>query len=243
MTPSPQQIHQFFEVCALFLGSQYYRHSRLKAGSLGLLHGRDFYLAVACIFGAAIGNKAAFWIEFPQLFWSAWIEHRWLLGGQSMVGGLLGGILGIEISKRMQGITYSTGDDFVFPILLGLIIGRIGCFLGGLSDGTFGNPTQLPWGYDFGDGIPRHPTQLYEILFSFALWICLATNQKRISATLGLKFRLFLCSYLAWRLIIDMIKPIPYSYFGIFSGIQIICLVALAYYLPSTFNLYRKRAL
>jgi prolipoprotein diacylglyceryltransferase len=48
-------------------------------------------------------------------------------------------------------------------------VGRIGCFLTGLADNTYGTPTGLPWGVDFGDRIHRHPTQLYEIAFLMIL--------------------------------------------------------------------------
>jgi phosphatidylglycerol:prolipoprotein diacylglycerol transferase len=37
-----------------------------------------------------------------------------------------------------------------------------GCFFSGLTDHTHGCPTAVPWGHDFGDGVPRHPVQLYE---------------------------------------------------------------------------------
>jgi hypothetical protein len=48
----------------------------------------------------------------------------------------------------------------------------------------------------------------------------------------GLAFKLYLASYLAWRLVVDGIKPVPYAYaFGL-SGIQWVCVVALACYLP-----------
>ncbi len=86
---------------------------------------------------------------------------------------MLGGLIGVEIGKKYAGVTESTGDRFVMPILVGLIIGRIGCFIAGLHDDTYGNPTALPWGIDFGDGIPRHPTQLYDIAVRAAWrWPC-----------------------------------------------------------------------
>src|SRR5258708_36630797 len=62
----------------------------------------------------------------------------------------------------------STGDLCVYPLIFGQCVGRIGCFLTGLDDHTHGNFTSLPWGVNFGDG-PRHPTQLYEILFLLIL--------------------------------------------------------------------------
>jgi hypothetical protein len=71
--------------------------------------------------------------------------------------------------KRYIGLRQSTGDLYAIPLALGIAIGRIGCFLTGLSDNTYGTPTNLPWAINFGDGIPRHPTQLYEIAFLLLL--------------------------------------------------------------------------
>jgi phosphatidylglycerol:prolipoprotein diacylglycerol transferase len=120
----------------------------------------------------------------------------------------------------------------VFPILLGIIIGRIGCFLAGLHDGTFGLPSDLPWAVDFGDGIPRHPTQLYEILFAVFLWIFLARLRRPLAISSGLLFKCLLSAYLLWRLFVDGIKPVPFAWWGGLSGIQWLCIIALLLYLP-----------
>jgi len=46
---------------------------------------------------------------------------------------------------------------------VGVAVGRIGLlFSQGIDDFTYGTPTALPWAHDFGDGVPRHPVQLYE---------------------------------------------------------------------------------
>jgi len=37
-------------------------------------------------------------------------------------------------------------------------------------------------------------------------------------------------AYLAFRLAVDAIKPIPYAYFGVVSGIQLLCIAGLCYY-------------
>ncbi len=91
------------------------------------------------------------------------------MGGKTIVGGLVFGLISVELFKRYIGVRQSTGDLYAIPLALGIAIGRIGCFLTGLSDNTYGTPTNLPWAIDFGDGIPRHPTQLYEIVFLLAL--------------------------------------------------------------------------
>ena len=71
-------------------------------------------------------------------------------GGKTIVGGLLGGWLAVEIVKRCIGIRSRTGDLFAVPLCVGIAIGRIGCFLAGLADDTYGTPTSLPWGVNFG---------------------------------------------------------------------------------------------
>ncbi len=91
------------------------------------------------------------------------------MGGKTIVGALVFGLIAVELFKRYIGLHQSTGDLYAIPLALGIAIGRIGCFLTGLSDNTFGTPTNLPWAIDFGDGIPRHPTQLYEIAFLLLL--------------------------------------------------------------------------
>jgi phosphatidylglycerol:prolipoprotein diacylglycerol transferase len=242
ITSYPLPIHALFEAAAIAAGARYYR-KLMKASGVdlnGLLNGKKFAVLLGCLFGAAVGNKLVFWLEMPNLFPLYWGKPAVWFAGQSMVGGLLGGLLGVELAKKWSGVRYSTGDKFVFPVLLGVIIGRIGCFVAGLDDGTFGNPTSLPWGVDFGDGIPRHPTQLYEILFVAVLWLFLKKYQSRFASQSGLLFKIMLCAYLCWRLIVDAIKPLPFDYGLGLSGIQVTCAVALFIYLPLTFSQWQK---
>ena len=111
------------------------------------------YLA-ALLLGAGLG---------ACLFGTA---NLWLSGapgiGRSIEGAVAGGIVAIEIYKRGAGIRARTGARFALPLAVGIAVGRIGCYLAGLDDFTYGTPTSLPWGHDFGDGIARHPVQLYE---------------------------------------------------------------------------------
>ncbi|PID66958.1 MAG: diacylglyceryl transferase, partial [Gammaproteobacteria bacterium] len=156
-------LHAIFEWSAVFIGAWLYRRqARLNDStkvSLGML--------IGCLAGAGIGNKLLFIIEVPQTL----TEHGWaaLAMGQTIVGGLLGGLIGVEIAKKILKIRQSTGDKFVYPLAAAMIIGRIGCFLAGLYDGTYGTATNLPWGVNFGDGIARHPTQVYDQLFIIGL--------------------------------------------------------------------------
>ncbi len=143
--------------------------------------------------------------------------------GKTVVGGLLGGWLGVEIAKRFGGIYRRTGDLFVLPLCVGIAVGRVGCLVAGLADDTYGKPTSLPWSVDFGDGIGRHPVQAYEIVFLMLMGVLLERNRKLPE---GVRFRIFVASYLAWRVVIDFLKPQPLIY-GL-DVIQWACLAGLA---------------
>ena len=218
-------VHYFFEWAGLAVGLFVYRAIRRRKGEPGLTAPGSFPVVVAGLLGAAIGNKVTFWAEDPGLWANKASILEALLAGQSIVGALMGGWIGIECGKRIAGVQGRTGDDYVLPILSGLMVGRIGCFLAGLEDGTCGIPTTLPWGVDFGDGVPRHPAQLYECFLALPALLTWSHWRKRFAHTPGLAFRVFMLAYLLWRVGVDMIKPVPYEYIFGLSGIQLICIV------------------
>ncbi|MDR7297346.1 prolipoprotein diacylglyceryltransferase [Pelomonas aquatica] len=219
------------------LGAAMWRGSLKRQHRGGALAPGNFGVLVGMLLGAAIGNKLVFLIERPDVALAIWQHATLTFPGQSVVGGLLGGLIGVEIAKKFTGQTRSTGDAMVLPIAVGLAIGRVGCFLAGLHDDTYGLPTTLPWGVDFGDGMPRHPTQLYEIAVVLALGLTL--HRARFAAP-GLAFKLFLSAYLLWRFAVEFLKPVPIAYPLGLSGIQWTCLVALAAYTPLVLRAWRR---
>lgn len=227
-----QAVHLLFEWLAIGVGVQAYRWQRRRQGVSGIFAQGQYAVVIGCILGAAIGNKLVFWIELPQLWQDALANGKLLASGQSIVGGLLGGLLGVELAKKLTGQTASTGDNFVIPLILATLVGRLGCYLAGLNDGTYGLPSGMPWAVDFGDGLPRHPTQLYDMLFVLAFGGALLANAARWRDRPGLMFKLYLAGYLGWRLWAESIKPLPFDYGWGLSGIQLVCVVALAIYLP-----------
>jgi len=189
-------------------------------------------LIAGAILGAAIGARLSWWLQDPMTASANFPDVLALMQGKSIIGGLLGGVLGVEIAKWRMGVHESTGDAFVVPIIVALIIGRIGCHLTGLSDHTAGLPSTQPWARDFGDGIARHPTALYEIVF-LLLWAgVIAAVAPRLRER-GDRFRLLMLGYLAFRGTIESLKPLPFAYpFGL-SGLQWLSLVGIVYYLRS----------
>ena len=227
---TPVALHTLIEASAYFVGVRLFVWQRRRL-ALPALAERDqsLMLAVAAIVGAALGAKLGYWIEDPHNAFANFPDWRHLLEGKTVVGALLGGLVGVEAAKHALGVRTSSGDAFALPLLVGIAIGRVGCFLAGLDDHTYGNPTSLPWGVDFGDGVPRHPTPLYEIAFLLLLAPALMRDARAYTRA-GDRFRAFMIAYLAFRLMIDFIKPMPMVYFGFFSGIQLLCIAGLAYY-------------
>jgi phosphatidylglycerol---prolipoprotein diacylglyceryl transferase len=199
-------LHTVFEALGYAGGYGAYKLQRGRAGDF-LSDERRWLIIAATAVGALVGSRVLGLLEqAPRIGWH-WNELL-MPGGKTIVGGLLGGWLAVELAKLVLGIRSRTGDLFAVPLCLGIAIGRIGCFVAGLADDTYGTATTLPWGVDFGDGVRRHPTQLYELVFLLVLAAVLHWLGKRPHRN-GALFRVFMGAYLLWRLAVDFIKPQP----------------------------------
>jgi phosphatidylglycerol:prolipoprotein diacylglycerol transferase len=220
--------HFLFEALAYFIGFRVYLYTRSKERTP---MDKAIYVIAGAIVGAALGSKVLYWLEDPVETMQRWKDVVYMTEGKTIVGGLLGGLIGVEIAKKIIGWTRSTGDDFAIPLIVGMAIGRVGCFLTGLSDHTHGTETTWITGIDFGDGVLRHPTQLYEIVFLLALGAFLIDVRKRKRGLQeGALFQYFMIGYLAFRLLIDFIKPVPHPYLFL-NNVQLAAIAGLVYYL------------
>jgi phosphatidylglycerol:prolipoprotein diacylglycerol transferase len=219
------ELHPLLETLGYVGGYAYYRRERVRRGDL-LNDERRWSVIASAAVGGLLGSRFFGVLEqlpTPGFHWQQLFAIAG--GGKTIVGGLLGGWCGVELMKLFSGIRSRTGDLFAVPLCLGIAIGRIGCFFAGLADDTYGKPTTLSWGVNFGDGIPRHPTQLYEILFLAILGGTLYRWNARPHVE-GRIFRAFLAAYLTWRFFIDFLKPQPLAH-GL-NIIQWVCIVGLA---------------
>ncbi len=233
-------VHAAFEMAGIGVGMRLFAGSLRGAGSASLWRGPGFTLVLGCLLGAIVGSKLAVWLEYPHLVRQHWASPLLIFTGQSIVGGLIGGVVGVEIAKRIAGIRRATGDHFVLPLVFGISIGRIGCFLAGLHDDTYGLPTSLPWGVDFGDGVPRHPTQLYEIGFVAALGAVLLRLRARLSAEPGLDVQAF-SRRLSGVAPADRFPQTAAVRVRLgLSGIQLLAAIWLAWYIPLTVRQLRR---
>jgi phosphatidylglycerol:prolipoprotein diacylglycerol transferase len=193
-------LHAVFDVAAwLAAGAAIWWLARVRRIEFPLQSFELPYIA-ALVFGAGLG---AYLFGTLNLF----------LSGQpgiarSVEGALAGGIVAIELYKWKNGIALRTGARFALPLAIGIAIGRIGCYAAGLDDFTYGTPTMLPWGHDFGDGVLRHPVQLYESLAmaAFAAFYIVAVF-RRDNSIISNGFYLALAWYGLQRFVWEFWKP------------------------------------
>lgn len=219
--------HPVLETLAYASAFTVYRVLRARHGDVVAEPQRWSVLAAAAL-GALAGSRLLGIAEQWPTVVAAWRSGQLLRllvapGGKTIVGGLLGGWLAVEVAKKLTGIRPRTGDLFAVPLCVGIAVGRVGCFIAGLADDTYGKPTRLPWAVNLGDGIGRHPVQIYEILFLALLAVFLS---RPVEWPEGARFRIFMAAYLVWRVVIDFLKPQP-----LVAGMNLIqwsCLVGLA---------------
>jgi prolipoprotein diacylglyceryltransferase len=215
--------HFLFESAAYSLGLFLYSRDRRRRGD-PIRPDRNS-LIVAAILGAVVGSKILAWLEDPAAILHGSVPL--LPGGKTIAGGLLGGTIAVEWAKHRLGIRTRTGDLFAIPLTIAMAVGRIGCFLGGVEDHTYGIPTHAIWAVDFGDGIPRYPLALFEIVFLLLLAPALFLL-RRGGVKDGNLYRAFLISYLVWRFASGFLSPDP-AFAGL-NSIQWACGAALAWY-------------
>jgi prolipoprotein diacylglyceryltransferase len=161
-------------------------------------------LLVAGFTGGVLGAK----LPFLGSDGPAW---GFLADGKTITTGLIGAYLSVEVAKLFLGVTVKTGDAFALPLALAVAVGRWGCFLNGCC---FGTPTDLPWGVDFGDGVLRHPTQVYESLFHLAAALGLFALY-RYHLFPGHRLQLYLIAYAVFRILTEFLRPEPVYALGL----------------------------
>jgi len=219
--------HLVLETLAYVVGFRAYLARRRRQGD-HLADGPRWSIVTAAAVGAVVGSRVLFWLEDPAATVAALHNLRALAAGKTLVGGLIGGWIAVEIAKRWAGISSRTGDLFAVPLAVAIAIGRIGCHLAGLADQTYGTPTSMPWGVDLGDGVSRHPAVLYESAALCALAFVLARAQRRPHAA-GDLFKGFMVGYMLIRLVVDAFKAGHPLVLGL-TTIQIAALAVIAYY-------------
>lgn len=217
--------HYLFELLAFFVGIRLYYFLKSKITD-PISEENRLWIMVGAMFGALIGSRVVAILEEPAMISN--LTFAFLYESKTIAGGLLGGLFGVELIKRIIGVKIASGDVYVIPIIAALFIGRIGCFLMGVDEPVFGIETTFFTGMDLGDGLRRHPVALYEMGYMVVLLIVFICLRKKLMIN-GERFKLFMVLYFLWRFITEFIKPYHALFFGL-SSIHWSALFIFLYY-------------
>ncbi|WP_411287268.1 prolipoprotein diacylglyceryl transferase [Phenylobacterium sp.] len=171
--------------------------------------------------GVIVGGRLGHVLFYtPSLIWTDPIEivKVWN-GGMSFHGGAIGVFVALILYAWRNAIdVWRLGDLTAAAVPIGLFFGRIANFINGE---LWGRPTDLPWGVIFpgsGDGVPRHPSQLYEaaleglVLFLVLLW---ATHGPKLLNRRGVVMGMFTAGYGLIRVAVETVRE-PDTYLSDF---------------------------
>ncbi|MEO0322856.1 MAG: prolipoprotein diacylglyceryl transferase family protein [Myxococcota bacterium] len=201
----------------------------LRASESPLPPGLSGRVRRAALLGGVLG---AYLFELPAdlLGWSA-PSARGLVpvGGRTVLGGLLGGWLAVELTKARAGFRGATGDRFAIPLALALVFGRLGCTLRGCCEGTLVPETSLLGRAGLRlHGVPRVPAASLEAWFHVLALLLLFGLRARGLAR-GAQLALYLAAYALVRIALETVRAHPPVLFGLtyYQGLALL-LLALA---------------
>lgn len=176
--------------------------SKYTADRIQLSRVDKTFIVLSGFCGAIIFAKLPFVLLTDDLLHNA---GSILLSGKTVLLGLVGGYLGVELGKWIRAVKTKTGDSFGVPVAVAIGVGRLGCFFGGCC---YGVETRLPWGVVFPmiDQHPRHPNQLYEATFHLVMatvlfWMLKNGNLK------GQLIKFYFLAYFVFRFLTEFLRP------------------------------------
>ena len=190
---------------------------------------------VAALVGAFLGAKLAYlaaegWRDIGQP--DLWLR---LATGKSILGALLGGYASVELAKRWVGYRSVTGDWFAMIAPLGIILGRVGCWLHGCCLGSACEPAWFT--VRDAKGLERWPAVPVEILFNAVMLISFAVLRRR-GYLAGQHFHVYLIAYGLFRFAHEFLRDTPRVVAGL-SGYQFIALALVGFGIRA----FRRRAM
>lgn len=170
-----------------------------------------FVAVTGALVGGAVGERlSGFAAEFAFPGPAA-LATAWQSGSRSVLGGLVGAYIGVEVAKRLIGYRERTGNLFAPAVAAGMAVGRVACLLTEAP----GRPTSLPWGIHAPADVPKcpgcvadvamHPSFAYEIIFQVVAFAALCWLRSRITAP-GELLTVYLAGYAMFRFLVEFTR-------------------------------------
>ena len=188
-----------------------------RARKVGFPEKHIYDISVALIIAAILGSRIWYVITHIEEFSGNWLDiiNPFQAGGFGIAGmAMLGGVVAVIITAILFCIIrkisfWEIGDIIAPTFLLGMFVGRWGCFLNGCC---FGRETTMPWGVVFPPNCPAgsvlsgahvHPTQIYEALIDLVFFFIIIAWEKRGKKFIGHSLWISLLLYGLGRAIVD----------------------------------------
>lgn len=184
------------------------RAKDVDGAAIELSRPQKLALLFGAIVGGTLGAKLPYVLADPD---GAVSGAAWLSDGRTLTWGLVGGYFGVELAKLLASVRGKTGDGFAVPVAVSIAVGRLGCFHAGCC---YGAATDGPFGVDFGDGVPRHPNQLYEAAFHLAMAALLVWVGRR-GWLRTQRIKVYLIAYMLFRVVAEEWRPEPSAAWGL----------------------------
>ena len=135
--------------------------------------------------GGILGAKLYYILEFgfnTEGVDGVWSAIQSFGSGLVFYGGLIGGFFAVSLYIYIKKLSWLEYADMVAPLLaLGHGIGRIGCFLVHDCDGIESRYDFFPLAVKFPDTGYLYPTQIYEMLAYFAIFLYLYSYRHKVN--------------------------------------------------------------
>jgi phosphatidylglycerol:prolipoprotein diacylglycerol transferase len=217
-----------------------------RAPSYGIGKNFAWFVTGFTILSAIVGCRLGDFVIHPALYWHS--PQALLRSGGTFLFGFLAATLvvaGFGIHYRISG--WTMGDCGAPAFALGIAIGRLGCFAAGCD---YGKPSHLPWSVTFTNpvagmisgvplGIPLHPSQLYESLYEFGVFLLLMFLSRKPRKP-GFLIWTFAACYSTGRFFLEFLRgDMDRGFWGPLSTSQwlsvfLLLLLLLLYQLPAT---------
>lgn len=182
------------------------------------------------VLGAVIGGRLGHVLFYGLSYYLAHPLHIFYVweGGMAFHGGLVGVLLSCALFAHRRGVRWLDLMDFVAPLVpLGLAAGRLGNYINGE---LWGRVTDVPWGMVFpqsGSGLPRHPSQLYELAAEGLLLFVVLWWYSRRPRPTGAVSGLFLVGYGLCRFLVEYVREPDDGFWGPLTAGQALTLPML----------------
>ncbi len=222
-----------FAIAILIAGYFALKEIRRKKLSENHFYNGLIWSIIFGLIGARLFHAALYWQDYSQNFLNLFSVWN---GGMVSYGGVIGGMLGLLLYCSIKKVKFRQYLDAFAPgIALGEAIARIGCFL---NWDSYGVASSLPWAVQVAGDVPRHPTQIYYMLASFAIFLILWKLRDR-KEVLGRKtfdgflFAAYLLLYSFARFFIDFFRQydaVQYASQMLLAVVFVVAAASLVYF-------------